>query len=177
MRRFLTTTNVIILALVVMVFLNFFSLYMLHTAKQEMRAGRQGADRGRKEPKYLIIDRLGFSKEQIDEYEALIREHRSIVEPTRRNIRELKKELYSLLYLPLDDPKVESLISEIDLKNRELEVATFEHFRQVRALCNEEQKKELDRIINRVLEMMAPGKPLQPPHHPPPPPNRGWEKP
>lgn len=175
MKRLITTTNVIVLALVVMVCLNLFSLYMLYTAKQEMRTGRPGPVRGRKEPKYLIIDRLGFSEEQIDEYEILIREHRRIVEPARRNIRKLKRELYGLLYLPADDPKIQKIIGEILLRERRIEEATFAHFREVRAICTEEQKKEFDRIINRVLEGMAAGKPPHPP--PPPPPERKWEHP
>lgn len=177
MKRLITTTNVIVLALVVMVCLNLFSLYMLHTAKQEMRAERPPAGRGRKEPKYLIIDRLGFSKEQIDEYETLISEHRSVVEPARRKIRELKRELYGLLYLPVDDPKVQKIIGEILLRERRIEEATFEHFREVRAICTDEQKKEFDRIINRVLEGMDAGRPPHRPPPPPPPPEREWEHP
>lgn len=177
MKRLITTTNVIVLALVVMVCLNLFSLYLLHTAKQEMRIGRPGPVRGRKEPKYLIIDRLGFSEEQIDEYEILIREHRRIVEPARTNIRKLKRELYELLYLPADDPKIQKIIGEILLRERRIEEATFAHFSEVRAMCTDEQKKEFDRIINRVLEGMAAGRPPHPPPPPPPPAEREWKHP
>jgi len=177
MKRLITTTNVIVLALVVMVCLNLFSLYMLHTAKQEMRADRPGSFRGRKEPKYLIIDRLGFSKEQINEYEILIREHRRIVEPALRNVKKLKKELFSLLYLPPDNPKVQKIIGEILILERRIEEATFVHFSEVRAICTDEQKKEFDRIINRVLEGMAAGRPPHPPPPPPPPHEREWGHP
>ncbi len=167
MKKLITTTSVILFALVVMILLNILSLYMLHEARENVRGDRPGIGRDRGGPKYFIIKELGFSQDQIAEYEELVKEHRRIVKQTRRDNRKLKKELFGLLNLPPDNPRVQKLMKEISLNDEKLETATFEHFREVRALCNEKQKKELDRIINRVLDMMSRGKP---PHRPLPPP-------
>lgn len=78
------------------------------------------------------------------------------------------KQIQSLLLPPLppEDPKIMELLNEISLRNQELEAAAFGHFRKVRALSDEEQKKEFDKIIGRIPDMTSHGKP------PPPPPRR-----
>ncbi len=168
MKKLITTTNIILFALLVMVLLNITSLYVLYSAKEDVRSRRPGMDRDRREPKYIIIDKLGFTEDQVAAYEELVMEHRRIVKRTRREIKELKKELYGLLYLPPGDPRITELLNEISLRNQELEAATFEHFSKVRALSDEGQKKEFDKIINRILDMMSNEKPPPRPPHPPP---------
>jgi len=44
-------------------------------------------------------------------------------------------------------------------------IKTFEHFKKVRALCNEEQKKKFDAIIKQAIGMMGQqqGRPQGPP--------------
>lgn len=168
MKKLLTTTNIILFALIIMVLLNIVSMYMLYSTKEQVRGDRPGMERDRREPKYIIIDKLGFSEDQIAAYEELVKEHRNIVKSVRGDIRELKKELYEHLDLPLNDPRVTELLNEISLRNQVLDAATFEHFRKVRALCDEEQKKEFDKIINRILDIMSREKPPHRPPHPPP---------
>jgi len=163
MKKYISTTNLIILALIVMVALNLSALYMLWNTKAGTEKDFEGPGKRPPSPKSLIIKKLDFSETQIEAYTKLIKEHRKIVKQTMGENRRLKKELYGILSLPITNTNVEDLINEISGNEKTLEIATFEHFRKVRELCNEEQKEKFDKLIIRVIEMMSS------PKRPPPP--------
>ena len=164
MKKYISTTNIIILALIIMVALNLSALYMLWNTKAE--TNRDFARPGRRppSPKSLIIKKLDFSETQIEAYEKLIREHRQIIKQTTGDNRRLKKKLYGMLTLPITNTSVEGIINQISDNEKTLEIATFEHFKKVRELCNEEQKEKFDKLIIRVIEMMS--FPKRPPPRP-----------
>jgi archaellum biogenesis protein FlaJ (TadC family) len=115
-------------------------------------------------PKSLIIKKLDFSETQIKAYGELIKEHRKIVKQTIGDNKRLKEELYGMLSLSITDTNVEKIINEISDNEKNLEIATFEHFKKVRDLCNEEQKEKFDKLIIRVIETMS--FPKRPPQRP-----------
>jgi hypothetical protein len=158
MRKFITTANIILFALVVMVGLNLVSFYTLHTTREGIRDERPRIDHVRPEPKPFIADKLDFSKEQTASYEALLREHRGVTKEKKDDIRELKRNLYGLIYLDPDNPEGVRLLDEISAEERSLAEETFDHFRRVRALCNNEQKKKFERVLDQALDMKPHGK-------------------
>ncbi len=168
MKKYISTTNLIILALIVMVALNLSALYMLWNTKAGTEKNFAGPGKRPPSPKSLIINKLDFSETQIKAYEKLIKKHRKIVKQTIGENRRLKKRLYGMLSLPITNTNVEELINKISGNEKTLEIATFEHFRKVRELCNEEQKEKFDKLIIRVIEMMSF------PKGPPPPRPRDW---
>ena len=157
MKKFITSANVILFALIIMIALNLVSLYMLHTTRESLKGKWQDMDHVQITPQSLILKKLNFSGDQITAYEALVRNHRKITKETKDDIRELKKRLYGLLYLEPKSPEVIQLLNEISDKERSLDEETFEHFRRVRDLCNEEQKKKFESVINQVIDMKSHG--------------------
>jgi len=155
MKKYISTTNIIILALIVMVVLNLSALYMLWNTKAGTEKDFTEPGRRPPSPKSLIINKLDFSDTQIEAYEKLIKEHRRIVKQTIGDNRKLKKKLYGMLSLPITNTDVEELINEISGNEKTLEIATFEHFKKVRELCNEEQKEKFDKLIIRVINRMS----------------------
>ena len=107
-------------------------------------------------PKEFIISRLGFDDEQATAFEVLRREHFDTMETLRNQIRQEKEEMYDQLKSNATDTAsaYHHLSNVIALEER-AEKITFEHFRKVRALCDEEQKKHFDAIISQVIKMIG----------------------
>jgi periplasmic protein CpxP/Spy len=158
MKKYTTTANIVLFALIVMIALNLVSLYMLHSTTEGLKEKRPDIDHDQLSPQAFIIKKLDFSRDQTAAYETLVRQHRKITKENKDDIKDLKKKLYGLLYLKPDNPEVVKLLDEISAKERSLAEETFDHFRQVRALCSDDQKKEFERVINRVMDTKAHGK-------------------
>ena len=164
MKKYISTTNIILFALIVMIALNLSGLYMLWNTKAGTEKDFAGPGKRPLRPKSLIIKKLDFSEAQIKAYGKLIKEHREIVKQTIGNNKRLKEKLYGMLSLPITDTNVEKIINEISDNEKNLEIATFDHFKKVRELCNEEQKEKFDKLIIRVIEIMS--FPKRPPPRP-----------
>lgn len=124
-----------------------------------------GHERG---PAGMLIRELGFSPEQIKQFEALKEEHHSSVEKLMENGHGLRDGFFELLK---NDSVNQTLVTEkaaaISENQKNIEMITFDHFKKVRAICNPEQKKRFDIIIEKVLRHMGP--PRGGPGGPPPP--------
>jgi Spy/CpxP family protein refolding chaperone len=127
-------------------------------------------------PALFIIEELKFDEKQKAEFEKLKQEHRRATRELRDSMHILKEKLFNGIPSGnLDEADKDA--SAIASLQKRLELATFSHFKEVRKLCNEEQKKHFDEIIGQVLEMMGPaGRPPErqgPPPGPdgPPPPH------
>ena len=124
-------------------------------ADRNSRVGRMSPDGG---PRKFIIQELKLDDKQIREYENLINEHQSEMRSIREKIRRNKDELWSIYSRSGNDTAAaEKIASEIGEDQKQAELITFRHFSKLRELCNEDQKKKFDEIINDVLKMMAPG--------------------
>jgi protein CpxP len=117
-------------------------------------------------PKDFIINKLGLDDEQQKVFEELRNEHFTQMSNLREEIKSEKSELYDLLKNPqIDTNATYKHFASIMSKEERLERITFEHFRKLRNVCNDEQKQHFDVIIDKVLNMVMHGpKPAQP-HH------------
>lgn len=116
---------------------------------------------------------LHFTKQQQQQFETLRDEHRK----DRESLKEANKKAHDNYFNLLKNQTVDSVaikndIAEILKIKQKEELLTFNHFRKVRAICDDNQKKKFDEIINQAARMMAPN----PPHdgHRPP---RGEDRP
>lgn len=106
-------------------------------------------------PKEIIIERLRFDRDQIDRYEALIRQHRQEVQSAGGQIEQVKKELYGTLSAP--NPAAEdSLIAVIGELLRQIEHAHFRHVLAIKALCRPDQMKDFDTFSGELSGFFAP---------------------
>lgn len=104
-------------------------------------------------PGDFIINELGFDENQRKKFDILRDEHRNRMNENRDSVRKCRDQLYVLL--PDGETKqVEKLTQEIGKLEREKELITFQHFQEIRALCNNKQKEKFDGIIRQVLQLM-----------------------
>ncbi|MBC8052781.1 MAG: hypothetical protein H7Y13_06925 [Sphingobacteriaceae bacterium] len=137
---------------------------------------------GRHEASLFIINELNLNKDQQLIYKQLIAEHQSEMHDLRRKIRPLKNHFFSSIKdTVLTESAIIKMAAAIGEKEKEIQLATFNHFRELRKICTPEQKIKFDKIINQVMRMVAPpggrGEGPPPPQHgngpmPPPPPGQ-----
>jgi len=109
-------------------------------------------------PKEFIISKLGLNTEQQKVFEELRQEHFMQMSNLRDEIKKEKTDLYNLLKNPvIDTAETYNYFASIMAKEERLERITFEHFRKLRAVCNNEQKQHFDVIIDKVLHMVMHG--------------------
>jgi periplasmic protein CpxP/Spy len=122
---------------------------------------------GRKESNGQVFEfltkELQLNTQQQDAYQKLREQHRVSQRMIHDSIRKAKDIFYELIQQPaiadsaihLYSKKATDLISEMD-------VLTFKHFQQVRALCTPVQQKKFDSIIKDVLRRMNAPRPGPP---------------
>ncbi len=127
-----------------------------------MKPGRHGPPMDG--PKERIIKELEFSDAQILKYNEMVDAHRKGMRDLEEKGREMRQNYFKLMTSDtLDRKSKEEFEIAIAENQKGIETITFDHFRLVRVLCNDEQRKKFDRIIGDVLKNM------RGPHSPPPP--------
>lgn len=107
-------------------------------------------------PEDILKKELQLTDEQMNAYRELIREHRMIADPLESDMAELRKQLFN--YDQPDSTK-EKIANAIAEKQAKLEMSFHDHFKKVRMLCTDEQKKKFDEVLLRAL---AAGRPPRP---------------
>ena len=128
-------------------------------------------DRG-KSAKFLIHE-LALTPGQQDEFGKLRDEHRRRLTILQKQDSRLHDRFFEAIFLPVPDTLTAKILSDsIAEVRRQMELLTFDHFRQLRQLLNEEQKNKFHRVFRQALEhaMPLPEPPPPPPLPPPPPP-------
>lgn len=130
----------------------------------------------RPRPSDYLIKELGLSNEQQKKFLSLAGEHRRQAQKIREQVKEKRHDLFKLLEQPnIDDSSKKAAAAGVAKNLEELDLLTFDHFQQLRAICTPGQQKKFDEIIEEVLQMIASGPPPgRPPHdggHRPPPGN------
>ncbi len=164
------------IAFLLLIFLNIATL----TALWLMKDGRPLPFLKDKDPKSGVVDflvkELGFDSLQKQKLISLRDAHQQKVKELRKNNREAKDAFFALLQRSdLPDSVVANGAKEAARYDQELDVLTFQHFREIRNLCNEEQKKKFENVIREVLKMIGPPQGGRP--QGPPPPGPGGERP
>lgn len=116
-------------------------------------------------PREYIISKLGFDEAQTEAFEALRKEHFDTIQKLREQIRSEKEEMYSGLKTKGNENDAYAHLAKVIAYEEQAEKITFEHFRKVRELCDEEQKQHFDAIITQIIKMVGVNTP-PPPHAP-----------
>ena len=120
----------------------------------------------------FITHELGMDSTQRMEYAKLRDQHQAGQAPLQDSIRKRKDELFALLQQPnIPDSTIAVYTKRAAEAEQQLDLLTFKHFQKLRALCNAEQQKKFDTIIQDVLRRMGPARRQGPP--PPGGPGRG----
>ena len=102
----------------------------------------------------FLNEELKFSKEQNEKIEKLREEHFQTVRKIKDEGRGLRDLFFSNLSKPdIDSAKVYEIANAIAMSEKQVELATFYHMRKIREVCDTNQKKKFDEIIQDVLRM------------------------
>lgn len=134
----------------------------------------------RETPRDYVVRSLKFTEDQSNRYDGLVKEHQQAMRELRKEAMEYRK----LLFANLKNETyggifADSITTLIAANQKQIEVVTYDHFRQVRMICTETQKPEFDNIINDVIRRMNGGMHGGPPPHDRrqgPPPGPGGER-
>jgi len=113
--------------------------------------------RGEGALEYLTKE-LKLSDAQQQQFKALRDEHRA----SHKTLRKKRKKLHDDFFDALkgnDSLLVDRLADSIAAFQKVQELSTFYHFKKIRAICREEQKKKFDELIKETMMKMAPPPP------------------
>jgi len=166
--------SILRLAVVLLVLCNI-GLLITIWVKPHFELGR-GAMQG-ETPRDFVVRNLKFDEQQTKQYDAMVKDHQEAMKQLRHEAMDYREQLFSTLAnegRPGNNP--DSLARLIASNQQQIEMVTYRHFAQVRALCTEDQKQEFNKIIGDVIKKMngnmhPPGGRREPPadgHGPPP---------
>ena len=139
-------------AVVVLLFLNLFLIGSMFLKNNHRHFPHKM--RGRDEPKNRIIEILSFDQKQIVEYESLILVHRVQIEKYDEKIKKLKSKLYENLKTERFELK-DSIINEINIIQKKIEILHFNHFVDIKNICNENQMDDFNNLSEKLKDMFS----------------------
>lgn len=110
-------------------------------------------------PKSRIIQQLNLDRQQIQQFEKIIREHRSHIVPLETKITAAKKKLMQTLIIETPQEQVDSLAHEIGAVQVEIERYHLAHFEAIRALCKPTQQQKFKKLVDELDSIFGPKKP------------------
>lgn len=112
-----------------------------------------------------ISGELGLTSQQKERYVALAKAHRMNMTEIERGQRKLVRSYFELLKMQdTDQEGMEEMLNEIQQFERAKLTLTFQHFEDLKMLCNEEQQDRFELIMDEVLKVLvSDGKNLPPP--------------
>lgn len=127
-----------------------------------MREGPAGPRGG--EMKQGVVDfmvkELGFDSVQKEQLMQLRKTYQEEMREVRSRNRDAKNDFFALLpQSGISDTALENAAHAAVVYDIKTDMLTFRHFQAVRKLCNAEQQKKFDAVIQEVLRMSAPGGP------------------
>ena len=110
----------------------------------------------RKNPKELIVKKLDLDDNQVKNYEELIDAHKPAFIEKKKTLQNKKNDLYLLLQSNNDQTKSLELSAEIGELQREIEIFQFNHFKDIRQLCNPNQLAKFDELMIEIGNLFSP---------------------
>lgn len=109
------------------------------------------------QPKVIIIEKLHLSKEQVFQYEELIKEHRSEIEELDQQLGRIKNYIYSSV--STQDSLPEEKLMHLSTVQQQIERAHYRHFQGIKALFTTEQLEYFQELSQDLSRMFAPNHP------------------
>ena len=120
------------------------------------------ADAGRPPVVEMLQNEVGFDDEQTARYKELKEKQREKIRPMYDDMRKVKDSLFRLLSFPeTSDSVLNQITDAIALKQKAIDLQTFNHFKRVRLLCKEDQLTKYDSMVVRMFRKMGKPAPRQ----------------
>jgi len=133
-------------------------------------------------PAEFLVKELALDNKQQEQLNVLVKAHREGAQQLREKIKEAKEAFFNLLKEPaIADSTKHNAAKAVSSITEQLDIMTWDHFKQVRELCTTEQQKKFDEIIHQVTGIIGQQRPPMGPgserppgrpgadNHPPPP--------
>ncbi len=114
-------------------------------------------------PGKFIVEKLKLNTEQIDQFEILKKSHQKSMRDLNQEGKYLREVYFSGLKSNQVNHQSDSVLNLILENQKEKEQVTFNHFREVKNICNETQKTIFDTILNEILAQLKSFTPPPPP--------------
>jgi hypothetical protein len=111
------------------------------------------------EPKTILIERLHFTEHQIQQYDRLIEAHKNATRQSNDDIMQLKNQLYRSLSEETNAVFRDSMIAEISKVQMKIEQVHYNHFEQIKQLCQGEQLNLFNQLTNEIATIFLPKRP------------------
>ena len=112
----------------------------------------------------FLTNELKLDAQQQEAYKILREEQQQARKGIQDSIRMAKDEFFALLKKPdVSDSVIHLYSGKAIAVEQQLDEFTFRHFQKLRAICNAEQQKKFDDIIQEALHRMAPPRREGPP--------------
>jgi Spy/CpxP family protein refolding chaperone len=109
----------------------------------------------------MLQKEVGFSKAQLEKYQALRTQQRQNIKPLFDDIRKSKDNFYGLLYSDsVPDSVIDANADSIANTQKKLDLQMFNHFKNIRNICTPDQLQKFDSSIKKAVARMTgrPGK-------------------
>jgi periplasmic protein CpxP/Spy len=104
----------------------------------------------------FLIEQLNFNEQQQQQFEILASEHRLKAQALRPKIRAAKDAMFGLVKQQgVSDSMKQAAAEKASSYMKELDLYTLDHFEKVRAICDPQQRKKFDEILNRLTMVIA----------------------
>jgi len=100
---------------------------------------------------------LQLNEDQDDQYHRMQRQHHETVMGIRDQMRSQKQRLYAFMQTTdssKSQPEAKRIIDSIAAEQGLIEQVTYDHFKELRALCTPVQQHKFDSVIGEALDRM-----------------------
>jgi periplasmic protein CpxP/Spy len=105
----------------------------------------------------FIVQQLKLDDKQQGQFAELRKQHRDQMDEVQEADKELHRNYFDLLKQDSADMKaVDSMAAVMGETNKKIQLITYNHFKQLRSICNAEQKKLFDNTIDEIIHFMMP---------------------
>ena len=102
-----------------------------------------------------LENKIGFSQEQMAQYQRLKDEHKEKIKPLFEDMRNAKEQFYRFLHQPASDSELNNAANVIGEKQKAIDLQIFRHFKELRDLCTAQQQPKFDSLIQQVIHRMS----------------------
>lgn len=106
-------------------------------------------------PGNYLTEKLKFTEQQKTEFDKLREAHHDSVKSLKERGKELREKFYDGLKSNTENKITDSLSLMIAENQKQIELVTYQHFKDVKQLCTDEQKTIFNNIIQDVIEQMG----------------------
>ena len=141
------TNKLLVFSTIALLIINIVLVYFLWNNKHKSPRKERGGERGD-----WVVNELKLDDQQKAEHKKLKDAHFANIKPVFDSISASRRQLYQLLKEATpNDSLVDHYTRLIGEQHTRISKYTFEHFRQLRAICNPEQQVKLDSVVQRIV--------------------------